>query len=131
MEFLKDEKKEKREEIVKFWATFQKMLAPFAQERVKERVLNGWSLEKALRNEGIMCIRHSLDLSLAREMFKSGELKISEPRKVERVAKDITKKEAEEFGLPEGQSGKQAVDEPAVVYQKTGDSFVPRPKNKK
>lgn len=113
--------------IIEVWDHYKRYLSINEQERVKSRVLSGWGFERAIRNEGIILLHIKTPMGVVQEMFKSGDLTISEDKKTERVAQNITKKEAGKLGVQID----EASNVPDTVYEKTPTGFIPRPKNKK
>lgn len=106
---LKEQDEQKnREGIKSLWEYAQRQSTVSTQERMKARVISGWSLYKAIRNEGIICLRKNIDVAMAKDMFKAGELTIM-------ALKPETKAE----------EGDKSVE---VIYEKKEGSFIPRPK---
>jgi len=111
-----------KEGIIELWNSYRRYLTVATQERIKSRVLNGWEFEKAVRNEGVIIIKHELDLSVVQEMFDDDELSVKKVKK--NVLKNL-KKVAPKEGM---KAVAEAESESEPVYEKTEDSFVPRPK---
>lgn len=119
MELLtkKTEQAERVKDIQELWLFLKRNLSPLMQARVKRRVcVDRWNLEKALSNEGIIFCRTKLDLSGAKELFESGVLTLDTESFFGGKRKPMGEVIAKLAGVDE------------VIYEKKGDSFVPRPK---
>lgn len=70
-----------REEVIRFWDRAKQSLSTIQQERIKARVLSGWGLIRAIRNEGVMPVVKDIEQKHAKDLFKEGLLKIDEQKK--------------------------------------------------
>lgn len=109
-----------RNTLERLWRAFQATTTQNTLTRIKSRVLSGWTLEKAIRNEGIMLCRTTLNSKLAREMFQNGDLKAEvKPFSSAQVTKQQKR-------LEEEASEGKTPEEPVVA--KTPENFIRRPK---
>lgn len=109
-------KYKKIERIKESWDNIISHISQEAQERIIRRVtLEEWGFNKAVRNEGLMCMWGITDNTM-RELFKKGVLTSIKDRTVRQVSESLSKSEE--------------VEEEGVVYEKKADSFIPRPKNR-
>lgn len=104
------------ERLKAYWTSVWQKLLPGQRARVKTRVLReGWTFEKAVTNEGLM---------------------IPALFHVEGIDYVALMRETLENGMRDNAEIFIAVDpafvpkELTIVYEKTGDSFIPRPKKK-
>lgn len=142
---IDEEEAENRAGIRKIWESARKQMTIPTQERVKTRVLHDWELAHAIKSEGIIVVRRSVDTSKAKEMFETGDLTIERERP-EKKAQDITPEAAKVLGIetPQGETQVETpvqeqdcgVSDPKVLCRqpfcvscKGKDRFVPRPKS--
>ena len=90
-----DEKEtNKKEKLRKIWNSATRMLSNRARGRIRKKVLKqGVSLDKAIRQEGVIFYYGSFDLSIAEDMFRNGELIIKNKikREVKVGLKEVTR----------------------------------------
>lgn len=128
-----------REGIKNLWRLYCLDLSVSSQQRVIDKVLNGKDLDQAIKEEGVILIRHNYVLKEVNKMFEDGELKLI-PKVINRKAKSVALneypkgKQAEDLDtILENVGVDQAQGEDKTVISEVQDgkvtkTFIPRPK---
>ncbi len=100
--------------VIALWERVKqsRYFTPLVQARVKQKVLEGMDLDRALRNEGLMVPKFR-NMSSAKQLFENGLLEIGEQPT---------------YGIDMGLKGAEMTVETVQKVEGTAEGFIPRPK---